>query len=153
MYKSLYFSVQSFQTTHSNNLSDAGLSRSLIDQVITSDDTLPSSTIGSSNPIDTFQTSSSSSPSPAPPPPSPRHLPNPKMPLRPGDIPSLGDGKFGFLWSWNHMLTKKWASPLLIDDTDFVQKVLMDFTAFCANEEGRLQKLLVVGRNECNGGN
>lgn len=47
----------------------------------------------------------------------------------------------GFLWSWNHMVSKKWRSsnntPATGDET-FQLKFLRDFKHFCANQEQRL---------------
>ncbi|KAG7307168.1 hypothetical protein JYU34_007319 [Plutella xylostella] len=48
--------------------------------------------------------------------------------------------RMGFLWSWNHMISKKWKwsqIPATGDDA-FQIRVLRDFKHFCANHEQRL---------------
>ncbi|XP_052750555.1 GATOR complex protein Iml1 isoform X5 [Galleria mellonella] len=50
--------------------------------------------------------------------------------------------RMGFLWSWNHMISKKWKSsqfPATGDDT-FQTRMLRDFKHFCANQEQRLSQ-------------
>ncbi|CAH2074269.1 unnamed protein product, partial [Iphiclides podalirius] len=44
--------------------------------------------------------------------------------------------RMGFLWSWNHMISKKWkwAQPATGDET-FQMRILRDFKHFCANHE------------------
>ncbi|CAG9857512.1 unnamed protein product [Phyllotreta striolata] len=47
-------------------------------------------------------------------------------------------GKMGFLWSWNHMLSKRWRTNQGIDNN--VQlKILKDFREFCGNHNNRLR--------------
>ncbi|KPJ01766.1 DEP domain-containing protein 5 [Papilio xuthus] len=47
--------------------------------------------------------------------------------------------RMGFLWSWNHMISKKWKwlQPATGDET-FQMRMLRDFKHFCANHEQRL---------------
>ncbi|XP_013146136.1 PREDICTED: DEP domain-containing protein 5 isoform X6 [Papilio polytes] len=47
--------------------------------------------------------------------------------------------QMGFLWSWNHMISKKWKwlQPATGDET-FQMRMLRDFKHFCANHEQRL---------------
>ncbi|CAH1800397.1 unnamed protein product [Owenia fusiformis] len=45
----------------------------------------------------------------------------------------------GFLWSWNHLLSKKWRSSNTGDD-EFRDKMLADFRAFCQNDNNRLKE-------------
>lgn len=44
----------------------------------------------------------------------------------------------GFLWSWNHMVSKRWRTNQAVD-TNFQTKILKDFREFCANSEDRLR--------------
>ncbi|XP_068246692.1 GATOR complex protein Iml1 isoform X2 [Palaemon carinicauda] len=44
----------------------------------------------------------------------------------------------GFLWSFNHMLTKRWKS-IISGDEVFSEKMLQDFRQFCRNQENRLR--------------
>ncbi|KAL1494319.1 hypothetical protein ABEB36_009934 [Hypothenemus hampei] len=45
--------------------------------------------------------------------------------------------KMGFLWCWNHMISKKWRTNQGVDN-NFQIKCLKDFKAFCNNYEDRL---------------
>ncbi|KAL0893744.1 hypothetical protein ABMA27_013885 [Loxostege sticticalis] len=50
--------------------------------------------------------------------------------------------RMGFLWSWNHMISKKWKwsqTPATGDET-FQMRMLRDFKHFCANQEQRLSQ-------------
>ncbi|KOB68181.1 DEP domain-containing protein 5, partial [Operophtera brumata] len=50
--------------------------------------------------------------------------------------------RMGFLWSWNHMISKKWKwsqIPATGDET-FQMRMLRDFKHFCANQEQRLSQ-------------
>ncbi|KAK9890698.1 hypothetical protein WA026_012049 [Henosepilachna vigintioctopunctata] len=49
--------------------------------------------------------------------------------------------KLGYLWSWNHMISKRWRSSPAIDNS-YPVKMLKDFKIFCSNEDGRLQQFL-----------
>ncbi|KAL3269605.1 hypothetical protein HHI36_008669 [Cryptolaemus montrouzieri] len=49
--------------------------------------------------------------------------------------------KMGFLWSWNHMVSKRWRSSQAIDN-NYLTKMLKDFREFCANVDNRLQDFL-----------
>ncbi|KAH9637753.1 hypothetical protein HF086_009421 [Spodoptera exigua] len=48
----------------------------------------------------------------------------------------------GFLWSWNHMISKKWkyAQTPATGDEGFQMRMLRDFKHFCANQEQRLSQ-------------
>ncbi|KAG5888099.1 hypothetical protein JTB14_021899 [Gonioctena quinquepunctata] len=46
--------------------------------------------------------------------------------------------KMGFLWSWNHMVSKRWRTNQGVD-TNFQLKILKDFRQFCNNSENRLK--------------
>ncbi|XP_077296964.1 GATOR complex protein Iml1 isoform X2 [Arctopsyche grandis] len=49
--------------------------------------------------------------------------------------------RMGFLWSWNHMVSKKWRSSNntpATGDENFQIRFLRDFKHFCANQEQRL---------------
>lgn len=48
----------------------------------------------------------------------------------------------GFLWSWNHMISKKWKWPQTpaVGDENFQMRMLRDFKHFCANHEQRLSQ-------------
>ncbi|XP_050310253.1 GATOR complex protein Iml1 isoform X3 [Anthonomus grandis grandis] len=46
--------------------------------------------------------------------------------------------KLGFLWCWNHMISRKWRTNQGVD-SNFQIKVLKDFKAFCSNSENRLR--------------
>ncbi|XP_026277578.1 GATOR complex protein Iml1 isoform X3 [Frankliniella occidentalis] len=49
------------------------------------------------------------------------------------------DRKIGFLWSWNHMLTRRWRGPnSATGDEQFQNKMLKDFREFCSNQNNRL---------------
>ncbi|KAK3608532.1 hypothetical protein CHS0354_010391 [Potamilus streckersoni] len=47
------------------------------------------------------------------------------------------EGKIGFLWSWNFMLSKRWRSGNTGDEF-FQDNMLADFRAFCSNKDNRL---------------
>ncbi|XP_034840644.1 GATOR complex protein Iml1 isoform X4 [Maniola hyperantus] len=50
--------------------------------------------------------------------------------------------RMGFLWSWNHMISKKWKgsqAPAAGDEV-FQMRMLRDFKHFCANHEQRLSQ-------------
>lgn len=44
----------------------------------------------------------------------------------------------GFLWSWNHMVSRRWRTNQGIDN-NFQTKLLKDFREFCANVNDRLR--------------
>ncbi|KAF7279176.1 hypothetical protein GWI33_007586 [Rhynchophorus ferrugineus] len=46
--------------------------------------------------------------------------------------------KMGFLWCWNHMISKRWRTNQAVDNS-FQIKCLKDFKAFCNNSEDRLR--------------
>ncbi|XP_074029674.1 GATOR complex protein Iml1 isoform X2 [Leptinotarsa decemlineata] len=46
--------------------------------------------------------------------------------------------KMGFLWSWNHMVSKRWRTNQGVD-TNFQLKLLKDFREFCNNSGNRLR--------------
>ncbi|XP_045491861.1 GATOR complex protein Iml1 isoform X5 [Colias croceus] len=48
--------------------------------------------------------------------------------------------RMGFLWSWNHMISKKWkwSQTTATGDEAFQMRMLRDFKHFCANQEQRL---------------
>ncbi|KAF5306981.1 hypothetical protein FQR65_LT07204 [Abscondita terminalis] len=45
--------------------------------------------------------------------------------------------KMGFLWSWNHMISRRWRTNQAID-TNFQIRLLKDFREFCDNANDRL---------------
>ncbi|XP_046389719.1 GATOR complex protein Iml1 isoform X2 [Ischnura elegans] len=49
--------------------------------------------------------------------------------------------RMGFLWSWNHMISRRWKSSTTpaMGDEAFQVKLLKDFRAFCANTDNRLK--------------
>ncbi|XP_054266200.1 GATOR complex protein Iml1 isoform X3 [Macrosteles quadrilineatus] len=52
------------------------------------------------------------------------------------------DTKVGFLWSWNHMVSRRWkfvSSTPAKSDEAFQNKLLSDFRAFCSNSNNRLK--------------
>ncbi|KAG5345319.1 DEPD5 protein, partial [Acromyrmex heyeri] len=49
------------------------------------------------------------------------------------------DRKVGFLWSWNHMVSRKWKSPSAGDEF-FQKKIIQDFRHFCSNGDNRLKE-------------
>ncbi|XP_049833121.1 GATOR complex protein Iml1 isoform X2 [Schistocerca gregaria] len=51
------------------------------------------------------------------------------------------DLRVGFLWSWNHMVSRRWksSSTPATGDEGFQTKLLRDFRDFCANGNNRLQ--------------
>ncbi|PSN43947.1 DEP domain-containing protein 5 [Blattella germanica] len=48
----------------------------------------------------------------------------------------------GFLWSWNHMVSRRWksAATSATGDEMFQTKILKDFREFCANYDNRLKQ-------------
>jgi len=47
----------------------------------------------------------------------------------------------GFLWSWNHMVSRKWKSlSLSAGDEFFQKKIIQDFRYFCSNGDNRLKE-------------
>ncbi|CAH0720683.1 unnamed protein product, partial [Brenthis ino] len=50
--------------------------------------------------------------------------------------------RMGFLWSWNHMISKKWkwSQTPATGDEGFQMRMLRDFKHFCANHEQRLSQ-------------
>ncbi|XP_053623506.1 GATOR complex protein Iml1 isoform X2 [Plodia interpunctella] len=50
--------------------------------------------------------------------------------------------RMGFLWSWNHMISKKWKWSQFpaTGDEPFQMRMLRDFKHFCANHEQRLSQ-------------
>ncbi|KYN45026.1 DEP domain-containing protein 5, partial [Trachymyrmex septentrionalis] len=47
----------------------------------------------------------------------------------------------GFLWSWNHMVSRKWKSlSLSAGDEFFQKKIIQDFRHFCSNGDNRLKE-------------
>ncbi|XP_069703010.1 GATOR complex protein Iml1 isoform X2 [Periplaneta americana] len=51
------------------------------------------------------------------------------------------DRRMGFLWSWNHMVSRRWKSSSnpATGDEIFQTKILKDFREFCANNDNRLK--------------
>ncbi|XP_045474095.1 GATOR complex protein Iml1 isoform X2 [Harmonia axyridis] len=49
--------------------------------------------------------------------------------------------KLGYLWSWNHMVSKRWRSNQAVDN-NYLTRMLKDFREFCANVDNRLQEFL-----------
>ncbi|XP_017880904.1 GATOR complex protein DEPDC5 isoform X5 [Ceratina calcarata] len=51
------------------------------------------------------------------------------------------DKRIGFLWSWNHMLSRKWkSSTTLAGDELFQKKLIQDFRHFCSNGDNRMKQ-------------
>ncbi|XP_016844784.1 GATOR complex protein Iml1 isoform X2 [Nasonia vitripennis] len=51
------------------------------------------------------------------------------------------DRRMGFLWSWNHMLSRKWKYPTTsTGDELFQKKIIQDFRHFCSNGDNRLKR-------------
>uniref|UniRef100_A0ABD2W5E2 DEP domain-containing protein n=1 Tax=Trichogramma kaykai TaxID=54128 RepID=A0ABD2W5E2_9HYME len=51
------------------------------------------------------------------------------------------DRRMGFLWSWNHMLSRKWKIPsTATGDELFQKKIIQDFRHFCSNGDNRLKR-------------
>ncbi|GBP54568.1 GATOR complex protein DEPDC5 [Eumeta japonica] len=50
--------------------------------------------------------------------------------------------RMGFLWSWNHMISKKWkwSQTPATGEVTFSTRMLRDFKHFCANQEQRLSQ-------------
>lgn len=51
------------------------------------------------------------------------------------------DMRVGFLWSWNHMVSRRWksSSTPATGDEVFQTKILRDFREFCANNDNHLK--------------
>ncbi|XP_043269598.1 GATOR complex protein Iml1 isoform X3 [Venturia canescens] len=50
------------------------------------------------------------------------------------------DRRMGFLWSWNHMVSRKWKSiSTSAGDEIFQKKIIQDFRHFCSNGDNRLK--------------
>ncbi|XP_022197522.2 GATOR complex protein Iml1 isoform X3 [Nilaparvata lugens] len=51
------------------------------------------------------------------------------------------DARVGFLWSWNHMVSRrwKWSATAATSDEAFQNKLLSDFRLFCSNDSNRLK--------------
>ncbi|XP_044001787.1 GATOR complex protein Iml1 isoform X3 [Aphidius gifuensis] len=52
----------------------------------------------------------------------------------------LGDRRSGFLWSWNHMISRKGKSLSSAGDELFHKKIIQDFKFFCTNGDNRLSQ-------------
>uniref|UniRef100_A0A1B6F1V2 DEP domain-containing protein n=1 Tax=Cuerna arida TaxID=1464854 RepID=A0A1B6F1V2_9HEMI len=54
---------------------------------------------------------------------------------------NTAETKVGFLWSWNHMISRrwKWTSAPAKSDEAFQNKLLSDFRNFCSNSDNRLK--------------
>ncbi|XP_025163440.1 GATOR complex protein DEPDC5 isoform X2 [Harpegnathos saltator] len=51
------------------------------------------------------------------------------------------DRRMGFLWSWNHMVSRKWKSlSTSAGDELFQKKIIQDFRHFCSNGDNRLKQ-------------
>ncbi|XP_012252064.2 GATOR complex protein Iml1 isoform X6 [Athalia rosae] len=52
------------------------------------------------------------------------------------------DRRVGFLWSWNHMIGRKWksSSSSATGDELFQKKIIQDFRNFCSNHDNRLRQ-------------
>ncbi|XP_034950976.1 GATOR complex protein Iml1 isoform X3 [Chelonus insularis] len=51
------------------------------------------------------------------------------------------DRRMGFLWSWNHMISRKWKSlSTSAGDEMFQKKIIQDFKHFCLNRDNRLSQ-------------
>ncbi|XP_024945563.1 GATOR complex protein DEPDC5 isoform X2 [Cephus cinctus] len=51
------------------------------------------------------------------------------------------DRRMGFLWSWNHMVSRKWRnSSMSVGDEQFQKKIIQDFRHFCSNGDNRLKQ-------------
>ncbi|KAK2575080.1 hypothetical protein KPH14_008813 [Odynerus spinipes] len=49
--------------------------------------------------------------------------------------------RMGFLWSWNHMISRKWKSlSTSAGDELFQKKIIQDFKHFCSNGDNRLKQ-------------
>nr|XP_024217178.1 GATOR complex protein DEPDC5 isoform X3 [Halyomorpha halys] len=57
-----------------------------------------------------------------------------------GPQPHAYEARIGFLWSWNHMVSRRWrlGPTNAIGDEAFQNKLLADFRAFCSNDGNRL---------------
>ncbi|XP_043477241.1 GATOR complex protein Iml1 isoform X9 [Leptopilina heterotoma] len=50
------------------------------------------------------------------------------------------DRRLGFLWSWNHMVSRKWKSLSTSSGDELFQKrIIQDFRQFCSNSDNRLE--------------
>lgn len=48
-----------------------------------------------------------------------------------------GEERVGYYWAYNTMLTKAWRTGVLGDER-LAERLLRDFTSFCANKDNRL---------------
>uniref|UniRef100_A0A2S2R9E1 DEP domain-containing protein 5 n=1 Tax=Sipha flava TaxID=143950 RepID=A0A2S2R9E1_9HEMI len=57
--------------------------------------------------------------------------------------------RVGFLWAWNHMVSRrwKWSNPATGDE-EYQNKLLADFRSFCSNKDGRLFNFWEDCKNE-----
>ena len=56
--------------------------------------------------------------------------------------PTYDHSETGFLWSWNFTISKRWkdkSNTGATGDIAFMDKMLADFRAFCANQDNRLK--------------
>ncbi len=56
--------------------------------------------------------------------------------------PAYDHSETGFLWSWNFMISKRWkqiSNTGATGDIGFMDKMLLDFRAFCRNDDNRLK--------------
>ena len=56
--------------------------------------------------------------------------------------PTYDHSETGFLWSWNFTISKRWkdiSKTGATGDIAFMDKMLADFRAFCANQDNRLK--------------
>ncbi|XP_073982946.1 GATOR complex protein Iml1 isoform X2 [Rhodnius prolixus] len=58
-----------------------------------------------------------------------------------GDKTATQETRIGFLWSWNHMVSRRWKlGPMnATSDETFQNKLLSDFKHFCSNSNNRLK--------------
>jgi hypothetical protein len=57
--------------------------------------------------------------------------------------PDYDHSRTGFLWSWNFTISRRWKSLCstgATGDIRFMDKILLDFRKFCANDGGRMEK-------------
>ncbi|XP_050536568.1 GATOR complex protein Iml1 isoform X2 [Daktulosphaira vitifoliae] len=61
------------------------------------------------------------------------------------------ENRVGFLWAWNHMVSRrwKWSNPATGDE-QFQNRLLEDFRNFCGNADGRLQQFWRQCKNQHN---
>ncbi|XP_065209009.1 GATOR complex protein Iml1 isoform X2 [Planococcus citri] len=56
------------------------------------------------------------------------------------DHSKKSENRIGYLWSWNHMIGRRWKGTNLgTNDEAFQDKLLHDFRQFCSNADGRLK--------------